>query len=149
MRELMLRVLVTGLCTGLLGLFGLIGEFQGLFGWQFSKEAAAITYMVLNLIFLLICMGVCFRMILSGLKSLLRFQATSDSGLALAAVAALMQSVYACFCPDEIMSGSLHLYSGISFRSLVSQLRRQAGHDPANLDKLPLCFLSGNQIAVH
>lgn len=126
MRELMLRVLVTGLCTGLLGLFGLIGEFQGLFGWQFSKEAAAITYMVLNLIFLLICMGVCFRMILSGLKSLLRFQATSDSGLALAAVAALMQSVYACFCPDEIMSGSLHLYSvlasGALFLNAVGKL---------------------------
>lgn len=118
MRELMLRVLVTGLCTGLLGLFGLMGEFQGLFGWQFSKEAAAITYMILNLIFLLLCMGICFRMILSGLQSLFRFQATSDSGLALAAAAALIQSIYACFCPDEIMSGSLHLYSVLASGAL-------------------------------
>ena len=111
MRELTLRVLVTGLCTGLLGLFGLMGEFTNLFPWHFSEETTGTVYMTLNLIFLVISIGFCMRMIWSGLKSLFRFKANSDSGLALAAAAALIQAICACVFPEQIMSGSLHLYS--------------------------------------
>ena len=111
MRELTLRVLLTGLCTGLLGLFGLMGEFTNLFPWHFSEETTGTVYMTLNLIFLVISIGFCMRMIWSGLKSLFRFKANSDSGLALAAAAALIQAICACVFPEQIMSGSLHLYS--------------------------------------
>lgn len=111
MRELTLRVLVTGLCTGLLGLFGLMGEFTNLFPWHFSEETTGTVYMTLNLIFLVISIGFCMRMIWSGLKSLFRFKANSDSGLALAAVAALIQAICACVFPEQIMNASLHLYS--------------------------------------
>ena len=111
MRELTLRVLVTGLCTGLLGLFGLMGEFTNLFPWHFSEETTGTVYMTLNLIFLVISIGFCMRMIWSGLKFLFRFKANSDSGLALAAAAALIQAICACVFPEQIMSGSLHLYS--------------------------------------
>lgn len=68
-------------------------------------------YMILNLVFLLLCMAVCFRMLWHGIKSLFTFKANSDSGLSLAVFAVLVQSIYACFFPNQIMSGSLHLYS--------------------------------------
>lgn len=118
MRELMLRVLVTGLCTGLLGLFGLMGEFNTVFAWDLSREITTTAYMVLNVIFLLLSMGFCFRMIGSGLMSLIKFRANSDSALSLASIAALIQAIYACFFPEEIMSGSLHLYSVLASGAL-------------------------------
>lgn len=118
MRELMLRVLVTGLCTGLLGLFGFMGEFNTLFAWDLSEEITTAAYMALNLIFLLLSMGFCFRMIGSGLMALIKFRANSDSALSLASIAALVQAIYACFVPEEIMSGSLHLYSVLASGAL-------------------------------
>ncbi len=118
MRELMLRTMVTGLCTGLLGVFGFLGEFNTLFGWDFPREITAVSYPVLNLIFLLVTMGFCFRMIGNGLKALFQFHANSDSGLALAAAAALIQAVYACFFPEEILSGNLHLYTVLAAGAL-------------------------------
>ncbi|HIS50975.1 MAG TPA: hypothetical protein IAA80_10805 [Candidatus Gallacutalibacter pullistercoris] len=119
MRELLLRVLVTGLCTGLLGLFGLLGEFQPLFLQQVSGEITAGAYIALNLIFLLLSVGFCYQMIWNGLKALLRFRANSDSGVALAAAAAVLQSIYACFVSDSVMSGSLHLYSVLASGALL------------------------------
>lgn len=118
MRELMLRVLVTGLCTGLLGLFGFMGEFNTVFAWELSDEITTAAYMALNVIFLLLSMGFCFRMIGSGLMSLIKFRANSDSALSLASIAALVQAVYACFFPEEIMNGSLHLYSVLASGAL-------------------------------
>lgn len=118
MRELILRVLVTGLCTGLLGLFGLMGEFNNLFNWDLSKEITTAAYMALNVIFLLLSIGFCFRMIGSGLMALIKFRANSDSALSLASIAALIQAVYACFFPEEVMSGSLHLYSVLASGAL-------------------------------
>lgn len=118
MRELILRVLVTGLCTGLLGLFGLMGEFNNLFSWDISREITTAAYMALNVIFLLLSMGFCFRMIGSGLMALVKFRANSDSALSLASIAALIQAVYACFFPEEVMSGSLHLYSVLASGAL-------------------------------
>ena len=109
MRELLLRVMFTGLCTVLLGVFGLVGEFHSLFSW--AGEIPPTVYMILNLVFLLLCMAVCFRMLWHGIKSLFTFKANSDSGLSLAVFAVLVQSIYACFFPNQIMSGSLHLYS--------------------------------------
>ena len=119
MRELLLRVLVTGLCTGLLGLFGLLGEFQPLFLQQVSGEITAGAYIALNLIFLLLSVGFCYQMIWNGLKALFRFRANSDSGVALAAAAAVLQSIYACFVSDSVMSGSLHLYSVLASGALL------------------------------
>ena len=119
MRELLLRVMVTGLCTGLLGLFGLLGEFQPLFLWEVSREITTGAYIVLNLIFLLLSVGFCYQMVWNGLKALFRFRANSDSGVALAAAAAVLQSFYACFVSDSIMSGSLHLYSVLASGALL------------------------------
>ena len=57
-------------------------------------------------------------MIGNGLKALFQFHANSDSGLALAAAAALIQAVYACFFPEEILSGNLHLYTVLAAGAL-------------------------------
>ncbi len=109
MRELTMRMMITGVCTALLALVNLI------FGGQFSGGGSAgsmpIVYVVLTVVFLLVSIGVCYRTVANGLKALFAFNANSDSAAAVAAVAVAVQTLTAIFFRDELAEGKLHLYA--------------------------------------
>lgn len=98
MRELTLRMMLTGVCTVLLMLTNLF--FGGM----------ATVYVILNIIFLGISVGVCYRTIGNGLRSLLAFAANSDSAAAVAALAVVLQTLSSLFFSTDLTEGKLHLY---------------------------------------
>ena len=118
MRELLLRTLVTGICTVLLIVLGFLCEFS-VFGDVIAPGVPLyITYMVMNLALYLVAVVFCLRTVGNGLRSLVHLQASADSGLAAAVVAVLVQNVVLCFCYQQVSSGSLHLYSTLAVLAL-------------------------------
>ena len=110
MRELTLRMLVTGVCTLLLAIVNLI------FGSSFSGAAGDLgsmptVYVVLSVVFLGVSIGICYRTIGNGLKALFSFNANSDSAAAVAAIAVLIQAVTSIFFTSDVTGGKLHLYA--------------------------------------
>ena len=108
MRELSMRMMITGVCTALLALVNLI------FGGQFAAGGDAgqkpVVYVILSVILLGVAVGVCYRTIGNGLKALFAFNANSDSAAAVAAVAVGVQTLLSVFFPRELVDGELHLY---------------------------------------
>lgn len=114
-RELSLRLIVTGLCTAVSVAFGFIFE------WiipNASRSFLGIPYLTLNLVFLLIPCAFCYMPLFSGLKSLIRLQANSDSSIAVALCAALIHAVSLFFAQDSLAAGDLHVYSSIAIGAL-------------------------------
>lgn len=111
MRELTMRMTITGVCTALLALVNLI------FGGQFSAGSAntslPIVYVILTLVFLIVSVGVCYRTVANGLKALLSFNANSDSAVAVAAVTVAVQTIASLFFRSDLSEGKLHLYAVI------------------------------------
>lgn len=118
LRELTLRLAVTGIVTLLLLLFGVLGEMTSIMPKAIRLEIPTQTYLILNLIFLGIASLFCAVTIFNGLKSMVRLQANSDSGVAVAAVAALLQSVALLFAPESIASSSVHAYAALASAAL-------------------------------
>ena len=112
MRELTLRMLATGVSTGILILASLIGEAG--FGPDNTVAGSAIGYVIISLIFLLIAVGFCAKTILNGLRALFEFRANSDSAAAVASVAVLVQTVCTLFFSDSLATGKIHLYAGVA-----------------------------------
>ena len=108
MRELSLRMMITGVCTVLLALVNLI--FAGQFAGGGAAGSKPLVYVILTLVLLGVAAGVCYRTIGNGLKALFAFNANSDSAAAVAAVAVGVQTVLAAFFPTELADGTLHLY---------------------------------------
>lgn len=112
MRDVSLRMMITGACTVVLTLLNLI------FGGTFKNTAsdlgsAPVIYIILTLIFLGASIAACYRTIGNGLKALMTFNANSDSGVAAAAVGAVVQTVAALFFTQGIVDGSQHLYAAV------------------------------------
>ena len=111
MRELTLRMLITGVCTVLLTIVNLI------FGGKFSSTAvgdlgsAPYVYLIVTLVFLGVSIGICYRTIGNGLRALFSFNANSDSAAAVASVAVLVQTVFSLFFSSDLAEGKLHLYA--------------------------------------
>ncbi len=109
MRELTMRMMITGVCTVLLALVNLI------FGSQFSgggdTGSLSIVYVVLTVVFLLVSIGVCYRTVGNGLKALFAFNANSDSAAAVAAVTVAVQTLSSVFFRSDLSDGKLHLYA--------------------------------------
>ncbi|MCI1952395.1 MAG: hypothetical protein LKJ50_06450 [Clostridiales bacterium] len=114
LRKLSLRLGVTGISTILLLIFGWLGEF-GFFGFQ---RLNITVYLICNVIFTTIAFVFCGATIWNGLKSLFRFHANSDSAVAIAAIAALVQSIMAFFMQTRFSSGSLNLYASVATAAL-------------------------------
>ncbi len=108
MRELTMRMMITGVCTLLLAAVNLICG-GGLSAGD-GSGSLAIVYVVLSVVFLGVSVGVCYRTVLNGLKALFTFNANSDSAAAVAAVAVALQTVSAIFFRDQLADGRLHLY---------------------------------------
>ena len=106
MRELTMRMMITGICTVLLALVNLI--FGGATG---EESSMTIVYVVLTVVFLLVAIGVCYRTVSNGLKALFGFHANSDSAAAVAAVTVFIQTVVSIFFRSELAEGKLHLYA--------------------------------------
>lgn len=118
MRELLLRFLVTGISAALLLVFGFLGEKYQLLPQMTKFELNPTAYLILNVSFVALAILFCWVTITNGLKALFTLQANSDSGVAVAAVAALAQSVAAFFVPQSILHGSVHLYSTLAVTAL-------------------------------
>lgn len=109
MRDISLRMMITGACTVVLTLINLI--FGGTFQSKTELGSAPVIYIVLTVLFLGASIAVCYRTITNGLRALLAFNANSDSGVAVAAAGALIQTISALFYTDAIVEGSQHLYA--------------------------------------
>lgn len=112
-RKLSLRLAVTGISTVLLFGFGFLAEYYGLLPQSVQVSLGMQPYLILNLIFLVIATAFCIGPVINGIKGLFLFQANSDSAMALADVAAIIQSVALFFAQDSVQSGSIHLYSSL------------------------------------
>ncbi len=111
MHELTLRMLITGVCTVILTIVNMI--FGGTFAATPIGElgSAPIVYLILTLVFFGVSAGVCYRTIGNGLRALLSFNANSDSAVAVAAAAVLVQTVSALFFTGDLGEGKVHLYA--------------------------------------
>ncbi len=109
MRELTMRMMITGVCTALLAVVNLI--FGGRLSAGGDTGSAPIVYVVLTVVFLGVSIGVCYRTVINGLKALFSFNANSDSAVAVAAVAVAVQTVTSIFFRSELTGNRLHLYA--------------------------------------
>lgn len=109
MRDLTLRMLITGACTIVLTFINLI--FSNMFSSGADAGASPAIYIVLTLIFLGASIGVCYKTIINGLKALLTFNANSDSAVSVAALGVILQTVAGLFFMDDIVGDKLHLYA--------------------------------------
>ncbi len=112
-RRLSLRLAVTGICMVLLFGAGFLGEYSGILPQAVQVSLGMQPYLILNLVFLLIATVFCIGPILNGIKGLFTIQANSDSAMALADIAAIIQSVALFFSQDKLQNGALHLYSSL------------------------------------
>ncbi len=111
MRELTMRMMITGVCTALLAGVNLI--FGGKFSAGGDMGSMPIVYVVLTVVFLGVSIGVCYRTVVNGLKALLSFNANSDSAAAVAAVTVALQTVASIFFRSELTGNRLHLYAPV------------------------------------
>ncbi len=109
MRELTMRMMITGVCTALLAIVNLI--FGGRFAGGGNMGSMPIVYVVLTVVFLGVSIGVCYRTVMNGLKALFAFNANSDSAAAVAALAVAVQTVSSIFFYSDLADGKLHLYA--------------------------------------
>ena len=118
MRDITLRMMITGACTFALFLVNVI--FAGTFSSDLADlSSAPVVYIVLTLIFLCASIGVCHKTIWNGLKALANFNANSDSAIAIAAVGTIFQAISAIFYTEEIVKGNQHLYAVVFTGLLV------------------------------
>ncbi len=109
MRELTMRLMITGVCTVLLAIVNLI--FGGQLAGPGDPGSLPVVYVVLTLVFLAVAVGMCFRTVANGLRALFAFNANSDSAVAVASVAVIVQAISAAFFQDALSDGALHLYA--------------------------------------
>ncbi len=111
-KELTLRMLVTGLCTAISVGLGLVFE------WFLWNQNLSLVYLSLNLLFLLIPSAFCYMTLLHGVRSLVKLQASSDSSVAIALFAGIIQSVAMFFAQDALMHTQVHLYASLAVGAL-------------------------------
>lgn len=107
LRELMLRLAVTGIATVLQLIFGVLGEY-GIGGLPPINITA---YLICSLVFLGVPVIFCHTTVLNGLRALFRFRANADSAVAVASVVGIVQEVTATFNQSAFQHGTMHLYA--------------------------------------
>lgn len=111
LHELTLRLTVTGICTILLLIFGVLGEMNSFLPEMLRGLIPTQTYLILNLVFLGITALTCSVTIFNGIKALFKLQANSDSGVAVAVLASLIQGAALLFAPESVSSSNMHVYA--------------------------------------
>lgn len=130
-RKLMLRLTVTGIASVLLLVLGLICERGELLPIVRDYEFSPLAYFIINLSFVIIAVVFSLTAVLNGIKGLFKLHANSDSAIAVACLAVLIQSAAVFFAPDAVMNSDIHLYSVLAVGGLflntagkVSMVRR-------------------------
>lgn len=117
-RSLTLRLAVTGFSLLLMLLFGLISEYSGVLPQAIEYYLLTQPYLILELIFLLIAAAFSWQTLWNGLKGLAKLQANSDSGAAVAVLAAAVHSVFLLFTAGSVEAGQLHIYAPLAVLAL-------------------------------
>ena len=117
-RKLYLKVSVTAICMTLLIALSVIMEFIKFLPPEMQTALNAKTYVILNIIFLVIAGVFCSTAILNGIKGLLKLSANSDSGVAIAFIAVLIQNIVLMFSISDVEKGNLHLYTVLAVIAL-------------------------------
>ncbi|MDO4458840.1 MAG: hypothetical protein Q4C42_01965 [Clostridia bacterium] len=116
--KLSIRTLVTGVITLVLFVMGLALE-----GKTYNT---AVTYIILSIVLVGVCIGFCWKNITEGLLSLIRFRANSDSAAAMAALAVGIQLIVSLLAVRHIEDGNIHLYgalaTGVLFLNSIGKL---------------------------
>ncbi len=117
--KLGMRTFVTGVSTVVVFFLGLILEGRG-------NDVASAVYAVISLILVCVAAGFCWKNILEGIQSLIKFEPTSDSAAAVAVVAVVIQHLGEFVSIDNLSTGIHHLYGalaiGIIFLNSVGKL---------------------------
>lgn len=101
-----LRLIITAISTAVLFIAGFFCEGRG-------NTGAGLVYIILNLIFIGLSVGFCYRNIINGIKSVVKFKADSDSAAAVAVIAVLVQTVLSIFDTQGLADGKIHLYGAV------------------------------------
>ncbi len=107
MGKFSLTMMITGVCTLLLAVVSLVCRNN------FTPKGTTwpLAYVVLTLIFLVVSAGISYKTVGRGLKGLFAAQANADSGVAVATVAALVQTVASVFFRSQLEG--LYLYAPV------------------------------------
>ncbi|WP_322199964.1 hypothetical protein [Acutalibacter intestini] len=111
MHELSLRIMITGVCTVLLTLVALVCRSR--FSVTAGSGSWPLAYVILTLVFSIVAAGVCYKTVGNGLKALFAAKANSDSAVAVAVLAGLVQTVCSLFFREDLVTGGLHLYAPV------------------------------------
>lgn len=117
-RTLALRLMVTGIALAVLLFWGFVSEKTGMLPSFLQIEVNSTLYMIANLCFLTVAMGFSWVTVFGGIRSLFRLQASSDSAVAVAAVAAWVQGFALLFDQQAVVHGHLHLYAALAAAGL-------------------------------
>lgn len=117
-RTLALRLMVTGIALAVLLFWGFVSEKTGMLPSFLQIEVNSTLYMIANLCFLTVAMGFSWVTVFGGIRSLFRLQASSDSAVAVAAVAAWVQGFALLFDQKAVTHGQLHLYAVLAAAGL-------------------------------
>lgn len=109
-RSLALRMLVSGFIMVLLLGWGLLCERSGMLPQALRVEVSPLAYLTVNFCFVVIAAAFCWVTVWSGIKALVTLQANSDSAVAVAVIAVLLQGVAAFFAQDAVEGAQIHLY---------------------------------------
>lgn len=109
MGKFSLTMMITGVCTVLLAGVSLVCRNM------FTPKGTTwpLAYVILSLIFLTVSIGMSYKTIGSGLRALFAAKANADSGVAVAAIAALVQTISSVFFRDRLSEGGLYLYAPV------------------------------------
>ncbi len=96
---------------------------EGFSGQMTTNDAFA--YMISSLAVVGVSIGINYKAFVSGIVNLFSFKPDSDSSVALAAVAVVIQNIFCIISPDLLVSGYIHIYSlAVGAAFLLSTLGR-------------------------
>ncbi|MBR4888164.1 MAG: hypothetical protein IKU17_03370, partial [Clostridia bacterium] len=110
MREYTLRTVVSAVVAGLSLFATLLCETIPLLSIGFIPAAG---YILVCLALLLVTVGFNYKTILNGLGGLHKMQCNADTAVSFAAIAGLLQALFALLFTEKLQSGSLHMYTAV------------------------------------
>lgn len=99
------------LIIGVIALVLLIGT---LVSGMNAGQSTVSSFLVINVVAMVAIIAVQFKSILNGLKSVVLFNATSDSPMAVAVVAVTVQSIFAFFNMESITAGEMYVFGVVA-----------------------------------
>lgn len=111
-RKLFVRLIATAFLALFAVAFAVIDQLNPVFLHALKDDVPSVIP-IIHFVLLGLSCAFSYVTIASGLRSLFKLRANSDSALAFAAVAAAVQAAVAVFLPAPFINGGLHLYSSL------------------------------------